>query len=100
MFFDTTKALLNDVHTEAQKRGPVKAFMFTVYCCLFLLGFLSSTYVLGLGLPEPLAWTLWFAGIAPVIFLYGLWEINAVQSNSLLPKVWYIRNKQIWPRQK
>lgn len=100
MFFDTTKAMVKDVRADVLNRGEVQGFLLTVYCCLFLLGLWGNFYVLGLGLPEPLAWMLWFAGLFPVLFLYALWEINAVQSNSLWPKVWYIRNKQIWPRQK
>lgn len=100
MFFDTTKAMLKDIGVEVQEMGPIKCFAFKVASCLFVFIFLSDIYVFSLGLPEPLAWVLWISGIAPVAFLYGLWEVNAVQSNSLWPKIWMIRGKQIWPRQK
>lgn len=100
MFFDTTKAMLKQVHSDAQKGGPIKYFSFKVYCLIAFAAFVCLQLLFSIGLSEPMTWALWFAGLCPVIFLYGLWEINAVQSNSLWPKVWYFRRNQIWPRQK
>ena len=100
MFFDTTKAMLKEIRADVQASGPIKSVAFKVYCLMVFAAFVCLQLLFSLGLSEPLTWALWFAGIAPVLFLYALWEINAVQSNSLWPKVWYIRNKQVWPRQK
>ncbi len=100
MFFDTTKAMLKDISADVQLSGPIKSVAFKVYCLIFFAAFVCLQLLSSLGLSEPLTWALWFAGLFPVLFLYVLWEENVVKSNSLWPKVWYIRNKQVWPRQK
>ena len=100
MFFDTTKAMLKQVHADVQEGGPIKSFSFNVCILLYFAGFCLLGYVYSLGLPEPLTWILWGAGVAPFLFFYVLWETNALRCNSLWPKVWYFRKTQIWPRQK
>ncbi len=104
MFFKSSRALIKDVRAEVQKSAPVKRFAFKVYCCLFIFVLCFYSYVFSFGLSEPLTWAIWAVGVAPVVFFYALWEVNlpaeAELVRDLWPKVWYVRNKQIWPRQK
>lgn len=104
MFFDTNKAQFKEVRAHVNKSGPAKAFAFKIYCFVFLVSFLYLIYIFSLGLSESLEWGFALAGILPLAFLYGLWEVNipanAQTPSDCWPKVWYIRNKQIWPRQK
>lgn len=104
MFFDTTKAMLKDIRADVQKSGPVQAFAYRVICLLAFASFMFLGFLFTLGLPEPLTWILWFAGVFPVLFFYALWEYNLPSEAHYLsecwPKIWYFRGKQLWPRQK
>jgi hypothetical protein len=99
MFFDTTKAMLKEIRADVQASGPIKSVAFKVYCLIAFAEFVCLQLFYSLGLSELLTWALWAACLFPVMFLYVLWEENAVKSNALWPKVWYFRKTQIWPRQ-